>query len=71
MIAAATRQGYSSAAAGDPRSRAILPENPEASAHRAQFEQFGLPPTFLGDFRTKVHELQWATDVQIAGLDRT
>ena len=38
----------------------------EAATRQAEFEQFGLPPTFISDLRTMVHELQQAADVRIS-----
>ena len=38
----------------------------EAATRQAAFEQFGLPPTFISDFRTLVHELQQAADARIS-----
>ena len=37
-----------------------------AATRQAAFEQFGLPPTFISDFRTLVHELQQAADARIS-----
>jgi hypothetical protein len=38
----------------------------EAAARQAEFERFGLPVTFITDFRTLVDELQQAADVRIS-----
>jgi hypothetical protein len=38
----------------------------EAASRQAEFEQFGLPPTFISDLRTMVNELQRAADVRIS-----
>ena len=39
----------------------------EAAARRQkEFEQFGLPPTFIADFRAKVDQLQQAADVRLS-----
>lgn len=38
----------------------------EAATRQAEFEQFGLPPTFISDLRAMVHELQQAADVRIS-----
>jgi hypothetical protein len=38
----------------------------EAATRQQQFEQFGLPATFISDLRTMVNELQQAADVRIS-----
>lgn len=38
----------------------------EAATRQAEFEQFGLPPTFISDFRALVTQLQQAADVRLS-----
>lgn len=38
----------------------------EAATRQAEFERFGLPPTFISDFRALVDRLQEAADVRIS-----
>lgn len=38
----------------------------EAATRQAEFEQFGLPATFIADFRARVEQLQQAADVRFS-----
>lgn len=38
----------------------------EGATRQAEFEQFGLPPTFISDFRALVDRLQQAADVRLS-----
>jgi hypothetical protein len=38
----------------------------EAATRQAEFEQFGLPPTFIADFRALMDQLQQAADVRLS-----
>lgn len=54
---------YRSLAAELATARAFMAE---AVSRQAEFEQFGLPPTFLSDFKTLVDRLQQAADVRLS-----